>query len=137
MALDPRVPWDDAIAADPRLMDGYTSMSHVAKEKDLKVAMLVSEDPGIERKVADQATIDAFLAPRDPSGELRRRLEASGVFADGIFDVVELQQLLFSILEAQGNPVSLDVMPDSSHEYIGGGGWKVFLAAFPKAAAKD
>jgi len=137
MALDPRVPWDDAIAADPRLMDGYTSLSHVAEDKDLKVVMLVSQDPGVERKVADQATIDAFLTPRDPSGELRRRLEASGAFADGIFDVVELQQLLFSILEAQGNPVSLDVMPDSSHESIAGSGWEVFLAAFPKAAEQD
>jgi hypothetical protein len=39
--------------------------------------------------------------------------------------------------KAQGNPVTLDVMPDSSHAYLRGAGWDVFLAAFPKAAAKD
>lgn len=26
-------------------------------------------------------------------------------------------------------------MPDSDHEYLHGGGWEVFLAAFAKAAA--
>jgi acetyl esterase/lipase len=137
MAMDPRVPWDGAIAADPRIMDGYTPWKHLAEHKDLKVVMLVSEHPGVERQVPDQTAIDSFLAVRDPSGDLRRQLDANGAFADGIFDVVELQQLLFSILKAQGNPVSLDVMSGSTHLYLSSDGWKVFLAAFPKAAAKD
>ena len=77
------------------------------------------------------------FAARDPSGDLRRQLEANGALADGILDFAEAQQLLFSVLKAQGNPVSLDVMPDSTHTYLSGAGWKVFLAAFPKAAAKD
>jgi hypothetical protein len=41
------------------------------------------------------------------------------------------------VLKAQGNPVTLDVMPDSSHAYLRGAGWDVFLAAFPKAAQRD
>jgi len=57
--------------------------------------------------------------------------------ADGIFDFVDGQRLLYSVLEAQGNPVSLDVMPDSNHIFLSDEGWKVFLAAFPKAAAHD
>jgi len=44
---------------------------------------------------------------------------------------------LGNVLKAQGNPVTLDVMPDSSHAYLRGAGWDVFLAAFPRAAAKD
>jgi hypothetical protein len=87
--------------------------------------------------VGDPWAADSWLAVRDPSGDLRRRLEASGAFADGTLDFVEVQQLLFSVLKAQGNPVSLDVMPDSVHDHLGTAGWPVFLAAFPKAAAKD
>jgi len=48
-----------------------------------------------------------------------------------------VQQLLFSVLKAQGNPVSLDVMPGSTHLSLSDEGWKIFLAAFPKAAAID
>jgi hypothetical protein len=55
--------------------------------------------------------MDSFFAPRDPSGVLRKQLEANGALADGNLDLVESQQLLFSVLEAQGIPVSLDVMP--------------------------
>ena len=61
----------------------------------------------------------------------------TGRFADGTLDFVEVQQLLFSVLKAQGNPVTLDVMPGSIHEMLSEDGWEVFLAAFPKAAAPD
>ena len=101
--------------------------------------MLVSEDPGpiFEREAGDPWAADSWLAVRDPSGDLRRQLEANGAFANGIFDLVDEQQLLFSVLEAQGNPVSLDVMPGSIHDSLSDEGWKVFLAAFGKAAAQD
>lgn len=84
-----------------------------------------------------QQAMDAFFAPRDPSGDLRRQLEANGALADGTLDFVGVQQLLFSVLQAQGNPVSIDVMPGSTHTYLSDAGWKVFLAAFGKAAARD
>ena len=108
--------------------------------------MLVSEDPNaslrsdfpgrpFERPVGDPAAADSWLAVRDPSGDLRRQLEASGAFADGTLGFVEVQQLLYSVLQAQGNPATLDVMPDSSHAGLRGAGWVVFVAAFSKAAA--
>jgi acetyl esterase/lipase len=137
MAYDPRFPWDGALAADRRVLDGYTPLSYIAGNKDVKVVMLVSDDPGIERDMSDPAAVDVFFAVRDPAGDLRRSLEANGALADGSFDVIELQQLLYSLLKAQGNPVALDVMPSSTHEFIAGGGWDVFLAAFGKAAARD
>ena len=131
--------WDGPLAADPRVLDAQTVWPYVAAHRDLKVVILVSEHPGpqFERKVGDPWAADSWLAARDPSGDLRRQLEASGAFADGTLDLAEVQQLLFSVLKAQGNPVSLDVMPGSTHADLSGEGWKVFLAAFPKAAAQD
>jgi hypothetical protein len=131
--------WDSALAADPRVMDVVTPWAHLAEQRDQKVVMLVSEQPGafFEREVGDPWAADSWLAVRDPSGDLRRQLEANGAFADGKLDFIEVQQMLFSILEAQGNPVSLDVMPGSTHTYLSVEGWKVFLAAFGKAAARD
>ena len=87
--------------------------------------------------MGDPWAADSWLAVRDPSGDLRRQFEANGAFSDGIVDQADMDQLLYSILKAQGNPVSLDLMPGSSHDRLSDAGWKVFLAAFPKAAAKD
>jgi acetyl esterase/lipase len=140
--------WDAALAADPGVMDIVTPWTSLANDKDLKVVMLVSEDPSLslesefpgiaaERPVGDPWAADSWLAVRDPSGALRRQLEGNGAFADGTIGYPDSQQLLFSVLKAQGNPVTLDVMPDSSHAWLAGDGWDVFLAAFPKAAAKD
>jgi dienelactone hydrolase len=131
--------WDSALASDPKVMDAVTPWKYLAQHKDLRVVMLVSESPGamFEREVGDPSAADSWLAVRDPSGALRKQLEKAGAFADGKLDFVEVQQLLFSVLQAQGNPVSLDTMPGSTHTYLSDAGWKVFLAAFPKAAAKD
>jgi len=81
--------------------------------------------------------MDSFFAPRDPSGVLRKWFDRIGALADSSIDITDELQLLFSVLKAQGNPVSLDVMPDSTHDGIGGTGWDVFLAAFGKAVAQD
>jgi acetyl esterase/lipase len=140
--------WDAALAEDPRVMDVITPWTYLAEHKDQKVVMLVSEDPNasleaefpgliVDRPVGDWWAADSWLAVRDPSGDLRRQLEANGALADGTINLADAQQLLYSVLKAQGNPVSLDVMPDSSHAYLRGAGWDVFLTAFPKAAATD
>lgn len=130
--------WDEQIAADPRVFDALTPWTDLPKHSDLKVVMLSEAKPNAdsnyERPLPDEAAMDAFFGRRDPSGALRAQLEASGALADGVLDLLEAQQLLFSILEAQGNPVSLDLMPDTNHTTIGFDGWPVFLAAFSKAA---
>jgi hypothetical protein len=117
-------------------MDIVTPWTYLAAHRDQKVVMLVSENTGAEREVGDPWAADSWLGVRDPSGDLRRQLEANGALADGTIGFADSQQLLYSVLKAQGNPVSLDVMPDSSHAEVHGAGWDVFLAAFPKAAAK-
>jgi len=139
---------DGVLAANPRMMDALTPWTSLAEHTDQKVVMLVSEDPSaslvsefpgviVDREVGDPWAANSWLAMRDPSGDLRRQLEANGAFTDGILDFTEVQQLLYSLLEAQGNPVALEVMPDSSHAYVAGAGWEVFLAAFPKAADEE
>jgi dienelactone hydrolase len=130
--------WDAALAADPKVMDAVTPWSYLADHKDQKVVMLVSENPGalFVREVGDPSAADSWLDVRDPSGALRKQLQKAGAFTDGKLDFVEVQQLLYSVLKAQGNPVSLDTMPDSTHTFLSEAGWKVFLAAFSKAAAK-
>ena len=134
MARD--VPWDSQIAADPRILDGYTPWTFLPEHPGLRVVMLVSERPGVEHRVPDAAAVESFIAVRDPSGDLRGYLEADGAFADGVFDLAETQQVLYSALLAQGNPVSLDVMPGSTHLSLSDAGWEVFLAAFGKALAQ-
>jgi len=140
--------WDGVLADDPTVMDAITPWKYLAGHADQKVVMLVSEDPKaslesefpgliVDRPVGDPWAADSWLAVRDPSGDLRRQLKANGALADGTVGQADADRLLFSVLEAQGNPVSLDVMPGSSHAYLSDAGWKVFLAAFPKAAAKD
>jgi dienelactone hydrolase len=129
--------WDTILAAEPAAMDAATPWAHLAEQPNLKVVMLVSETPGpdLEREVGDPWAAASWLSLRDPSGDLRRRLEANGAFADGILDWLEVQQLLFTALEEQGNPVSLDVLPDSTEQVLLGAGWDVFLDAFEKAAS--
>ena len=135
------IDWDGRLADDPKFLDALTPLKVLAEHKDLKVVMLVSEHPysdiNPDRPLPDPEAADAFFAPRDPTGVLRRQLEANGALADGNLDLAEAQGLLFSVLEAQGNPVSLDVLPGSNHISLSDAGWKVFLAAFPKAAAQD
>ena len=133
VAMGPDVPWDSQITADPRILDGYTPMSFLPEHPDLRVVMLVSEHPGAEHRVSDAAAVESFIAVRDPSGDLRAYLEANDAFVDGAFDLAETQQVLFSALRAQGNPVSLDVMPGSTHLSLSPAGWEVFLEAFGKA----
>jgi dienelactone hydrolase len=136
---NPALGWDGLLAADPRLLANDTPWPYLTQDKDLKVVMLVSDHPGaeFERKVSDPGVADSFFSVRDPSGVLRGLLEASGALADGIFDFGDGQRLLFSALQAQGNPVSLDVMPGSTHYTLSDAGWKVFVAAFGKAVAQD
>ena len=98
--------WDGMVAADPRIMDALTPWTYLANDKDLKVVVLVSEDPSlsleseypgalVDREVGDPWAADSWLAVRDPSGDLRRQLEANGAFADGTLTFVEVQQLLY------------------------------------------
>jgi acetyl esterase/lipase len=130
--------WDERIAADSRVFDALSPWTDLPAHKDLRVVMLSEAHPNAdynyERPLPDEAAMVAFFGPRDPTGVLRAQLEANGALADGVLDALEAQQLLYSVLKAQGNPVTLDLMPDTNHTTIGAAGWPVFLAAFAKAA---
>jgi hypothetical protein len=56
-----------------------------------------------------------FLALRDKDGSLARLMNSTGAIDDGIFSVADEQRVLYEALREQGNPVSLDIMPGSTH----------------------
>jgi hypothetical protein len=122
--------WNDIFAAEPDLVDPLLIWSKLPPRKNVKVDLLMSETSDMpDLPVAD-------LAMRDPTGALQQQLARNGALADGNITIAESQRLLFSALKAQGNPVTLEVMPESSHEYINGEGWSVFLAAFDRVAGR-
>lgn len=127
---------DPFVAANPSPWDAMAPWGHLAAQKAMRVALLVSDNPGLTRTFPDQAAVQAFLAARPVPADVRQRIEARGDLADLAYDVTAEQELLFDVLKAQGNPVTLDVMPDSTHESLGPEGWKVFLAAFRNAIAR-
>ena len=128
--------FDPILKAEPRWFDEYTPWAHLADRPALPVSMLLSEQPGptVEAPFS-KADLPAFLALRDNDGTLARLMQQTGAIDDGIFSVADEQRVLYEALREQGNPVSLDIMPGSSHMYLSEEGWKVFLAAFEKARA--
>lgn len=124
--------WDSVLADDPRPFDLITPWKHLSEYPEMRVVLLVTDNT-LSRSMSNASAIDAFLAARDATGRLRPVLEAEGAFDDGIFGLDEEQTLLYDVLRAQGNPVTLDLMPGSSHETVGDEGWPVFIAAFAKA----
>ncbi len=80
------------------------------------------------------ANLPGYLALRQKGGTLKRLIEETGAVYDGIYSTADETRILYQALREQGNPVSLDVMPGSTHTTLSDGGWKVFLAAFEKGA---
>ena len=111
-------------------------MKYVDAHKDLTVIMLRSKVAGpYIRYLEDPAARDEFFAARDRSGNVRKQVEAIGALADGQFDLLELQEFFFSYLKANGNPVSLDVLPGTTHDAMSDEAVPVFEAAFQRAAS--
>ncbi|MGZ3632270.1 MAG: dienelactone hydrolase family protein [Candidatus Limnocylindrales bacterium] len=122
--------WNHVFAADPTLINAVAIWPKLPLRKNLKVALLMGETSDLpDLPVAD-------LVARDPTGALQRQLFMNGALADGNITIAESQRLLFSALKAQGNPVTLEVMPSTTHEQIDGEGWSVFLAAFDRVAGR-
>jgi len=129
--------FDPALKAEPRFFDLLTPWAHLADKPKLPVHMLLSENPGpqVEASFA-AADLPGFLALRDKDGTMQRLMEKTGAITDGIFSAADEQRVLYEALRELGNPVSLDIMPGSTHRYLSEEGWKVFLAAFQKAAGR-
>ena len=125
---------DPVLKAEPRWFDLYTPWAHLADKPTLPVSMLLSEQPGptVEAPFT-KADLPGFLALRDKGGTLARLMKQTGAIDDRIFSVADEQRVLYEALREQGNPVSLDIMPGSTHIYASEEGWKVLLAAFEKA----
>lgn len=121
--------WTDLFEADPAMVDSMMIWSALPERPELPVEMLIGQDSSAqipEMELAD-------LAVRDSHGSLRAQLEANGALDDGAISWAEEQQLLFSVLQAQGNPVHFAQMPGSTHTMLSQEGWGVFLDAFDSA----
>jgi acetyl esterase/lipase len=131
--------WDKPLAADPSVWDALTPFSTIASDRTLKVVMLASGIVGeYVRDLSDPKAFDAFFKVRGPSGVLHRQLEAIGALDDKAYDIQEIQRLLLSLLKAQGNPVTLTMLPGTSHDSYGSAmgdeAMSVFVTAFKEAA---
>ena len=131
--------WDQPLAADPARWAAETLMSRITSDRTLKVVMLASGIVGgYVRDLSDPKVRDEFFKVRDASGALRQQLEAIGALDDNAYDIQEIQQLFYTLLQAQGNPVTLTPLPGASHDSFGSGmqdeAMSVFVAAFKAAA---
>lgn len=126
--------WDEALDADPSLMD-WTPLEQIASNRTLRVVMLMSYIVGpYVRDLSDPKAFEAFFRVRDPTGSLRRQLVTIGALDDKAYDLQEFQQLLYTLLKVQGNPVTLTVLPGASHDAMGADAMPTFVAAFREAA---
>jgi acetyl esterase/lipase len=131
--------WDAPLAADPSSWETTTPITHITSDKTLKVVVLMSDVVGpYRRDLSDPTTLDGFFDVRDPSGTFRRQLQANGMLNDKSYDIKEIQQLFYSLLKTQGNPVTLTALPGASHGSFGAAmgdkAMSVFVAAFEEAA---
>jgi acetyl esterase/lipase len=125
---------DQLLEADRRVMDALTPWSALASRPDLPVAMLLSEDPGSQvRAPLPAEAVPDYLALRDKDGTLARLVAKTGVFEDEEISVADMMRVFEAALREQGNPVTFDIIPGSTHLDLSDAGWEVFLAAFSKA----
>jgi acetyl esterase/lipase len=116
--------FDPILKAEPRWFDLYTPWAHLVDKPALPVYMLLSEEPGGNVQAPfSKADLPAFLALRDRDGTIARLMKQTGAIDDGIFSVADEQRVLYEALREQGNPVSLDIMPGSTHMYLCEEGW--------------
>jgi acetyl esterase/lipase len=130
LSLDPG--WDELIAADPRLYQYGTPWQHIAEHPDLPVALVTDGIVGPYVRNLSGAAGDAFWAARDSNGELHALAQELGYLDDGKFDIVEMERMAAEFLKRQGNPVSLDVMPNTTHDFMSADGMSVFLDVFER-----
>jgi acetyl esterase/lipase len=131
--------WDGPLAGDPSRWEATTQFWDITSDPNLKVVMIASDIVGpYVRNLADAGVSDTFFSVRGPNDFLLGQVEAIGALTDNAYDIKEMQQLFFTQLEAQGNPVTLTMLPGASHDSFGqmmkDAAMAVFVAAFKEAA---
>jgi len=128
--------FDSVLEEHPEFFDLLTPWKALPNLPDLPIVMLVSERPGpkVEAPMPSDR-VAGYLALRDWDGTLARLVAKVRPFEDGITDAGDEQRVMFEGFKENGNPVTLDVLPSSSHMEFSPAGWEVFLAAFGKALA--
>ena len=120
---------DDLLARDPSLMHVFTPWDHLGQQVDFPITMLDSVTPELSRNAWDAWDEGSWLDTRDPSGDLRRALEAMGVFDDDLYTNGDGMWLLAERMRADGDSVTYVTLTDSSHWELGPLGWESMLEA--------
>lgn len=129
LSMDPG--WDAIISADPRIYEAGTVWQSIDRHTDLPVALVTDEIVGpYVRDLSTPGATDAFFAPRDHDGKLRALIDELGFLEDSRFDLVEMERFAAEFLRRQGNPVTLDVMPGTTHDAMSPDGMRVLLEVF-------
>lgn len=130
--IDPS--WEGVLENNPSSWEIFTPITHIDSDTSLKVVLLASGVVGsYKRDLSDPAAAESFFELRGPGDFLRQQLENIGALDDGIVDIQEDQQLLYSVLEEQGNPVTLTELPGASHDSFGIAMYDEALAVFVAA----
>lgn len=131
--LLPDPDWDVLLAEDPRVIDAMLPWPYLEGGDRIPVTVLVSEY-GAGSQYIDVDDPEAWMALRDPSGELGREADGMGIFDDGRLDMSEMQALLLHRLEALGYDVSLETLPGSDHTSVSEEGLQVLVDAILQRA---
>lgn len=117
--------WNWLLLTDPGVMEDVTPWPYLGEAAPFPTHLFVSDIGGktvIKAKLdGDPWAADSWLALRDPTGELRLRLQALGAFEDGWLDAAEVHALLRERLNAVGSQASLGVFPHSNHGTVHSG----------------
>ena len=106
---------DEAMARDPGLMGLTTPWDYLGQRVDFPITVIDSGDLGLGRDVPDPWAKDSWLVVRDPSGELRRGLEALGAFENGFYLAGSGLTLFAQQLRAAGDTVTYVTLTNSTH----------------------
>lgn len=126
--------WDQIMRTDTAVLAEATPWGGLATHADLPVVMLISEGSGgVTAPPPGEPPVDLATA-RDP---VTLRAALHDVLTDGEGgDIGQEQAVLYTALKANGNPVSLTVVPGADHNSIGLSGLPALLAAIDEAAGR-
>jgi hypothetical protein len=96
---------------------------------DFPITVIGSGDLTLFKEIGDPWAEDSWLAVRDPSGDIRRGLEAIGAFSDDRVTNEEVERLFVERLEADGDAVTYIRLSRSTHEEVVPADFEIFLDA--------
>jgi hypothetical protein len=112
--------WDAGLAADPEFFSRAAVWDHIDAYDGAPIHVLVDHRTALSSTYAISgfgATIDEFMALRDPDGSLTADLRDLGALDDGDIDLTEFNVLFHHRLTEAGTPTSLTWIDAATHRF--------------------